>query len=364
MKANKLIEVRPFQDVLVYGSPGTGKTTWAARAPRPFVILTEAHGLSAIATVNPHADVHLVDNYKGVLDAIKAMQRGRPCEIEGQPAFQFTLDGETIVCQSVVLDSLTDVQELLKMHVGRGGSAENLTLQDWGKVYTAIQGLLHELRRLPVNFICLALATSTEDDQSVREYKPVLQGKAQALLGQWFSVVGYSQRRAGDKGNVEYLINWQLPGNHITKKPPSWPDFVVNRINKPGSVTLGSLLLATFPGMAVPHNPDDSGDLVDIRDNSIAVVPLTSAEIPLPIEEDDGDEGYISTDDITSLKVAFIKAMAGNKKMAGKSWRQALDTIGVNGDDKIPTELFEELARLVPQSQNQTEAIADFIERT
>lgn len=269
-KASDLITQRPFLDVLIYGGSGSGKTTWAARSPVPFVVLTEAHGLQSIATVNPDAHVELCTSFEEVSAVVKALKQGAPCTIGDQPGFQFELNGETITCQTVIFDSLTDIQELLKTYISKG--SENLTLQEWGRVNSWMQALLQDLRSLPVNFIALCLESDKQDDQDVRIVRPLIQGRSGKLIGQWFSIVGYAMRRtAKDSNGIRHVVAWQLGGGYLTKKPPTWPIYTVSNIMQGGAGTLGSIHLA-YAGPAVPHNPGDSPDGVELEDATVAVV--------------------------------------------------------------------------------------------
>lgn len=262
MKASELMGEVPALKVLVYGQSGSGKTHWAARSPMPFVILTEMNGLASIMDANDEADVVMVETYAQFHKLLDVIKQGTECEVDsGQHAYRFTWEGEERVCQTIVIDSLTDVQELMATYIiktrpvkegravmdGDRLTTEVLTKADYGRLYKGTSRVIMDLRSLPVSVVAIAFADMLADDKgSVYRIKPAITGKAGKYLPHWFSVVGYSLKRANG-GQTEYGIAWDLPSRWDTKTMPGFPPFVVNDAGTPGKTTLGSLMLATMP---------------------------------------------------------------------------------------------------------------------
>lgn len=99
--------------IVIYGTPGIGKTTFAASAPDPIFIQTE-DGLGLIDAAH-FGDV--ARSYQDVLDAIT------------------TLLEEPHDFQSVVFDSLDQLEPLIWQHVAERESKKNIEAFGYGKGY-------------------------------------------------------------------------------------------------------------------------------------------------------------------------------------------------------------------------------------
>jgi len=60
-KASDTFQRRPVLKVAILGASGAGKTEWAARSPRPLILLTEPQGLASITNANPDALVVIIE---------------------------------------------------------------------------------------------------------------------------------------------------------------------------------------------------------------------------------------------------------------------------------------------------------------
>lgn len=271
MKASQMMQTRPYLDVLVYGASGSGKTTWAARSPRPFIALTEQHALPSIVRANPDADVEIYTSFEELWPLIQDLKKGSEVEIEPetgeQPAYRFEHRGEERIVQTVVIDALSDVFSMVVNYCGGvkvGDPAHkipDLNIQAWGRISRTMENLLHDLRGLPVNVVAISLSETKMDDQSRRYVEPVLSGRTGKMIGQWFAAVGYATQK-DDDGVLERRIYWQLPTRFLSKAAPGFPVYITNTWT-PGQTTLGSLLLATMPlEVMVPHEEADDPDFV------------------------------------------------------------------------------------------------------
>lgn len=263
-KASQLFNAAPFLRALIYGDSGTGKTSWGALAPQPLILLTEAQGLASIAATNPNAEVLLIEDYPRLCEVVGSIKRGAAAvNDDSQPCFRATVDGEAIEFQTLVLDSLSDVHDLMSKHY-LDGIDERKSLKQWGLIQRDLRALLSDLRALPINLVCLALTTESVDDTERRRTLPDLFGSAKNRVGQYFSAVGYAHRRQGG-----HAIAWRIDSASYLTKPPPGSDGVLPRVtftslDEP-SATLGSILLALYPEAPVAHAEGEKAE--DVRFN-------------------------------------------------------------------------------------------------
>lgn len=174
--------------ILVHGHSKVGKTTFAATAPYPRLLL-DVESASRFLQVNkvywdpndgppPVADgswdtcIVLVRDYDTVLKVYQWLQSGQ---------HQF---------RSLILDSISELQVRLKERIaGRG----QLQTQQWGEVLTALAGLMRDFRDLtmhptnPLEAVVLTAMTQNRDGM----YKPYLQGQLATVIPYFFDVTGY-----------------------------------------------------------------------------------------------------------------------------------------------------------------------------
>lgn len=272
-RASETFQRRPVLKVAVLGASGAGKTEWAARSPRPLILLTEPQGKASIVAACPDAmviDIETWEDFRGVMNAVKVANQ---VTIDGgEPALEATIDGHTIVFQTLVVDSFTDLQRLMINRVAGvesgvrdrldlDGGAINMGFEKWGLVTSACESVWAQQRNLPCNTVFLFLAEEKIDDAQQRSVVPMLSGqKLPYSMGQYFNAVGLAAvRRLGD-GSSQHVIRWSVPGSP-TKPAPGWPTLTVNT-RTPGQTTLGSLLAFSYPGLMTAREPDDDASFV------------------------------------------------------------------------------------------------------
>lgn len=258
--ARELMTANPHQGILVYGRTGSGKTSFGARSPRPFVVLTEDNGVPTIARWNPGADVEVVRDWRDFVGFCDALTKGSPRTVDGQPGYGFTWRGSARSCQTVVIDSFGDVQEMLFRAVG--GPEEELTQKDWGTVYRMARRVLKEgLRAVPVCKVVITHSMEDVDENGYRRVRPALSGKLANWIGAWHAAVGYARTRRHENRMI-HEVCWRLGDSYDTKPAPGFP-VVSEMTSTPGQTTLGSLLLAQaercYDGdVVVPHYEHDN----------------------------------------------------------------------------------------------------------
>lgn len=281
IKASESASKTPTLKVLLHGDSGTGKTSWAAKSPRPLFLLTEPQGAVSVQTWAPDALIEVVDlwpTFKSVW--MQIMMSAKPStlgaaaeagfivmeehEAPETPCCGVKLGGKWYAFQTLVIDGLTDLQRMLmaaSMGVEEGGQllevdpkvAPKSEYAHWKSSQTALLELLRNQRALPCNVVCTALSM-TEDGRAV----PALQGNMVApTIGQFFNAVGWM----GVSPKGEMSVRWrQSPMGLAKPGTMSWPERSSHL--DAGDGTLGSLALLTYGGQErlVPHGPSDAAE--------------------------------------------------------------------------------------------------------
>jgi hypothetical protein len=180
-----------YAKVVLYGPPGSGKTTMASTFPDVLFLSAE----SGLLSVRDKAiDIWEITAWEDLEEAFGYLRA----------------NGHKY--KSVVIDSLTEVQKKLNEHIvkkfpGKRRDYEDLmSMSDWGYSMDRLRRMCRAFRDLPMNvvFIALEVAEITEEETFI---KPALSGKtlSDELMG-WVDAVVYCAGPQKDEdGNVHYL---------------------------------------------------------------------------------------------------------------------------------------------------------------
>lgn len=180
-----------YAKVVLYGPPGSGKTTMGATFPDVLFLSAES-GLLSVR--DRKIDVWEITKWEDL-----------------EEAFGFLRGGEHKY-KSVVIDSLTEVQKKLNEHIvkkfsGKRRDYEDLMSQsDWGYSIDRLRRMCRAFRDLPLNVVFIALDV-TEITEQETFTKPALSGKtlSDELMG-WVDAVVYCAGPQKDEdGNTRYL---------------------------------------------------------------------------------------------------------------------------------------------------------------
>ena len=178
---------------LIYASAGTGKTWLAAQSPNPVIVLTEKNGLTSVAHSNPDAIVVEVTTADELFSVILDAQDGCiDAEDESGEVVQVKFD-------TLVIDSLTEAQRLIRDRILKNANREEMILKDWNTLANHMQRMIRAIRDLPVHVICTALMEeSYEESSGTRHVKPQFDGKKTGQqISQYFNFVGYLFKKEG-----------------------------------------------------------------------------------------------------------------------------------------------------------------------
>jgi hypothetical protein len=191
-------KIRSTQDVpldivkaVLYGPPGSGKTTMGSTFPHVLILSAE----SGLLSVRDKAlDVWTIDSWEDLEEAFAFLKAG----------------GHKY--QSVVIDSLTECQKKLNEHIvkkfpsKRRDYEDLMSMSDWGYSMDRFRRMCRAFRDLPMNVVFIALdQKETTEEESIT--KPALSGKtlSDELMG-WVDAGIYCPGPQKDEdGNVKYL---------------------------------------------------------------------------------------------------------------------------------------------------------------
>ncbi len=189
--------------VAVHGPWGGGKSWFADGAPGPRLILDAEGGTrdtpSHKIAWDPHNDPPKVGKDDTVVIPVRdwaTIDLVRGWLASGEHPFN-----------SVILDSLTEIQKRLKDRISLGPEAV-FDQQSWGKLLNHMEGFVRELRDhtwadavRPVNVVII---TGTDDE--IVPHKPMFQGGLRKSYPGFFDLVGYLVPERDADGHKEWRM--------------------------------------------------------------------------------------------------------------------------------------------------------------
>jgi phage nucleotide-binding protein len=173
--------VNKYINLLVYGDAGTGKTSFAGTSIKRFkpLILSAESGLLSLNKLGKF-DFIQVTRYEEIDEARQFLRYSKH-------------DYDT-----VILDSLTEIQSVCEDKIMRDEKIEKLRIQDFGTLGQRMTTMIRDLRDMNMNLIATALADTRDDQESgVSKTGPLMKGKVKDLLPAYFDEVFYLSVKTG-----------------------------------------------------------------------------------------------------------------------------------------------------------------------
>jgi hypothetical protein len=200
--------VHDYAKTVLYGPPGSGKTTAGASWPKPLFLSAES-GLLSIR--DRDIDVWTIDKWEDLEEAFAHLKHGEHSYL------------------SVVIDSLTEVQKKLNEYIVRAfptvkrGYTDLVSESDWGANIDKMRKLCRAFRDLPMNVVFITLSQDVEiDGENVT--RPALNGKTlpDELCG-WVDAVIYCPGPQKDPDGVQQYQGQAIPakGRRAKVRVPS-----------------------------------------------------------------------------------------------------------------------------------------------
>lgn len=161
-------------NIMVYGDSGIGKTVWAGSGNKVLFIAPEDSGTLSAKRHGSTADKWPVKSWNDLLEAYEYVYE--------------QIENGDFPYETVVIDSLTEMQYMAMQHVLAQVVAENPNrdpdvpaIQDWQRYYIIFEKMVRAFNDLEVNIIYTALARKVEDADGEDFYVPDIQGKEYLL---------------------------------------------------------------------------------------------------------------------------------------------------------------------------------------
>lgn len=193
---------------LVYGQSGVGKSWLAAKCSKPLIIVTENNGISSIGHSNPDAIIVQVDNADEMFEVVINASEGKLKN--GKDIIEF---------DTLVIDSLTEAQRLIKDRLLAKSNRTDMSLKDWGTLANQMQRFIRHLRDLPIDVVCTALVEYYDEESTgMRHCQPSFEGrKTVQNISQYFNFVGFYYKSKTKDGASERSLMLDGPQKVMCK---------------------------------------------------------------------------------------------------------------------------------------------------
>lgn len=218
LQVERVSEVDPYINLLVYGESGIGKTRFAGSA-------------SVVEAMSPVLLVDIEGGSMTLRDTYPQVERVRVKSWEEMQALYDTLFAKNPY-KTIIMDSLTEIQKFSMYQImidlvkkGRN-SGEPVDpdvpgMREWGKNGEQIRKLVRAFRDLPCNTIFTALVNADKNPRSGKVvHRPSLPGKLQHEIAAFVDIVVYLYKKeveeAGETNQVWRLLT-QSTEEYIAK---------------------------------------------------------------------------------------------------------------------------------------------------
>lgn len=227
--------------ILVYGAPGTGKTTLASTIKEPTLVISAEAGLLSLQNFNLDViDISVDDNGKLIP---KEKRVERLAEV-----FKYLMGDEAREKYKwIFIDSLTEISENLIESLELLHPDKKDALKMWGDYAKKMRSLVKTFRDLPhYNVIFTALDKAEKDDNGRRYMAVDVSGKISSKLPAFFDEVFWlhiedakdAQQRFLLTSTRENVVAKDRSGKLDTLEPPNM-SLIVQKIRKENQTKKG-----------------------------------------------------------------------------------------------------------------------------
>lgn len=229
--------------VLVHGSAGAGKTTFAVTGPKPLLLLDVEKAARFIRAKkvkwNPMTEAPPIADGSWEICVVPVDDWKK-----AEKAYEW-LKSRQHPFKSVVIDSISELQSKAQEDIkGR----QQFQMQDWGKLLNRISFFVRDLRDLAgddENIVESVVVTAMSKDYD-GIVKPYLQGQISAQIPYWLDITGYlyveqvADPTTGELTEVRNLLIGNHPNYEAKSRVPGLPPVI-------GSPNVTEMLKQCFP---------------------------------------------------------------------------------------------------------------------
>ena len=222
----KDLDVAKSWNIMVYGKPNVGKTTFAATAPDALFLAVE-NGLKSVADM-PDLPVWPIETFQDLTEA-----------------YQY-LRFEKHNFRSVVIDSLSEVfygpmtdHVLHETKRGANDDPELLSQRDYGRIGMLVRDMIRAYRDLPLNTIVTAGEKSVDDEGRIVKGLH-LSGQSRDSVPYQFDLIGWMYESSGgaraESGTSTHHL-MRIKGHELTfsksRIPFTWQSYLPTDVEDP-----------------------------------------------------------------------------------------------------------------------------------
>jgi len=161
-----------YVKALVYGKSGTGKTVFGGLANDVIIASAEDWllSLNAFKKDIPYTQITSVDDMRSL--------------------FTYLRD-EKHWYKSLVIDSLTEISDKIKLNIEKKNGGKQLSLPQWWEISRAINEIIMDFKTLPLNLLIITQEIVEKDEEKVLTISPALNGQMKTKIGYSMDVVWY-----------------------------------------------------------------------------------------------------------------------------------------------------------------------------
>lgn len=161
-----------FVRCTIYGGSWVGKTVFGGTAPKPIFASSEKGLLSIVSTLGYHPDYVNIESIKDLQELYKHLKK-------------------TNTYQTLVLDSLTEINEIIKEGIEQR-TGKQMTRNERWELSRKIKDIIRSFKDLEMHVIVICQEKHNTNDEWVTEaIYPMLNGKNATEIAYMMDIVGY-----------------------------------------------------------------------------------------------------------------------------------------------------------------------------
>lgn len=223
---------------VIYGAPGSGKTTLASTFPKtkeaPMLYIDILEGGTTVISKKEldNIEIVLVSTFEEFNDILQDLDRGYAIDENGNKV--------PLKYSTIVIDTVTNLEHIHKEYLKEVNKKTDMTLQLWGKARDTAENIYNILKRIHQNTGAIVIAIAhdktieDEEDPSFNKSIPsLMKGSAYALAAKasyvWYTKVEkiYESEEDG-KVNTKIVFNTYIDAYpYLVTKCRKPKDFII-----------------------------------------------------------------------------------------------------------------------------------------